>query len=45
MITYLSVFISPEKTIIGDPKELISTIFHSSEYTMSSDFLCEDGEV
>jgi len=44
-ITYLSVFISPEKTIIGDPKELISTIFHSSEYTMSSDFLCEDGEV
>lgn len=44
-ITYLSVFISPEGTVISDPKELISTIFHSSEYTMSSDFICDDGVV
>ncbi|MBP9008001.1 MAG: PD-(D/E)XK nuclease family protein [Methanospirillum sp.] len=44
-IRYLRVFISPDGTGIEDPKKLISTIFHSSEYTMSSDFLCDDGEV
>ncbi|OQA54382.1 MAG: DNA translocase FtsK [Euryarchaeota archaeon ADurb.Bin294] len=44
-ITYLSVLISSDGTVIGDPKELISTIFHSSEYSMSSDFTCDDGEV
>ncbi|HOJ96757.1 MAG TPA: PD-(D/E)XK nuclease family protein, partial [Methanospirillum sp.] len=44
-ILYLSQFISPDGTPPEDPKALIATIFHSSEYTMSSDFVCDEGEV
>lgn len=44
-ISYLSGFISPHLKDTCDLEALIATIFHSMEYTMSSDFTCDDGEV
>jgi len=44
-LMYLSGFISPHLTEKSDPEAFITTIFHSSEYTLSSDYTCDDGEV
>ena len=44
-ISYVSLFICPDGAVPDDPGTLVTTIFHTSEYFMKSDFVFDDGEV